>query len=93
MPWIVLLDEATSIVDSSTEAKIQEALKNLSASRTTFIIAHCLSTIMDADLILVIDNGEIVERGNHYELLRLDGKYNKLWSKQSQGSGSDNRKN
>jgi ABC-type transport system involved in Fe-S cluster assembly fused permease/ATPase subunit len=93
MSPIVLLDEATSAVDSSTEAKIQEALKNLSAGRTIFIIAHRLSTIMDSDLILVVDDGKIVERGNHYELLQLGGTYNELWSKQSQSSGNGKGKN
>jgi ABC-type multidrug transport system fused ATPase/permease subunit len=96
MARIVFLDEATSAVDSSTEAKIQEALKNLSAGRTTFIIAHRLSTIMDANLILVVDKGEIVEKGSHNELLQLGGNYNELWSKQSaskHGCGNDNGKN
>jgi len=82
-PQIVLLDEATSAVDSSTEAQIQESFKKLSAGRTTFIIAHRLSTIMDADRILVVDNGEIVERGTHQELLERGGRYVDLWTKQS----------
>ncbi|OCK76658.1 hypothetical protein K432DRAFT_385263 [Lepidopterella palustris CBS 459.81] len=82
-PQIVLLDEATSAIDSSTEAQIQDAFKKLSAGRTTFVIAHRLSTIMDADRILLIDNGEIVERGTHQELLDLNGKYVNLWNKQS----------
>jgi len=82
-PQIVLLDEATSAVDSSTEAQIQESFKKLSAGRTTFIIAHRLSTIMDADRILVVDNGEIVERGTHQELLERGGRYVNLWTKQS----------
>jgi ABC-type oligopeptide transport system ATPase subunit len=96
MPWIVLLDKAMSAVDSSTEAKIQETFKNLSTGCTTFIIAHCLSTIIDTDLILVVDNRKIVERGNHYKLLQLDRKYCVLWSKQSeskQGCSNDNGKN
>jgi len=82
-PQIVLLDEATSAVDSSTESQIQESFKKLSAGRTTFIIAHRLSTIMDADRILVVDNGEIVERGTHQELLERGGRYVDLWTKQS----------
>ncbi|KAK0661411.1 Heavy metal tolerance protein [Lasiodiplodia hormozganensis] len=82
-PRIVLLDEATSAIDSGTEARIQEAFRRLSAGRTTFVIAHRLSTIMHADLILVVDNGRIVERGSHAELLKKGGKYQELWSKQS----------
>ncbi len=78
-PRIVILDEATSAVDPSTEAQIQESFKKLSAGRTTFIVAHRLSTIMDADCILVVDNGEIIERGTHQELLHRDGRYTNLW--------------
>jgi ABC-type transport system involved in Fe-S cluster assembly fused permease/ATPase subunit len=87
-PKIVLLDEATSAVDSSTEQQIQEAFKKLSAGRTTFVIAHRLSTIRDADMILVIDNGQIVERGTHDELLLKGGKYLELWTKQTTGKPS-----
>ncbi|KAF2803840.1 uncharacterized protein BDZ99DRAFT_467954 [Mytilinidion resinicola] len=82
-PKIVLLDEATSAIDSSTESQIQESFRKLSTGRTTFIIAHRLSTIMDADCILVVDKGEIVERGTHQELLDLGGNYVNLWNKQS----------
>ena len=81
-PKIVLLDEATSMIDAETEASIQEAFKRLTASRTTFIIAHRLSTIQHADQILVVHDGQIVERGTHDELFRLNGKYVALWSKQ-----------
>ncbi|KAK5125819.1 hypothetical protein LTR85_012095 [Meristemomyces frigidus] len=81
-PKIVLLDEATSMIDAETEALIQEAFKRLTASRTTFMIAHRLSTIQHADLILVINDGQIVERGTHEELFRQNGKYVALWSKQ-----------
>lgn len=81
-PKIVLLDEATSMIDAETEALIQEAFKRLTAGRTTFIIAHRLSTIQHADLILVINNGEIIEQGTHDELVRQNGKYVALWSKQ-----------
>jgi len=87
-PQIVLLDEATSAVDSSTEEQIQEAFRKLSTGRTTFVIAHRLSTIMDADLILVVDHGEIVERGTHDELLQKGGKYLELWTKQTEGRRS-----
>ena len=90
-PKIVLLDEATSAVDSATEAKIQEAFARLSQGRTTFIIAHRLSTVMDADLILVIDQGEVVERGTHAELLDLGGRYVDLWSKQSGNSAAPSK--
>ncbi|KAK4495716.1 hypothetical protein PRZ48_012984 [Zasmidium cellare] len=81
-PKIVLLDEATSMIDAETEAIIQQAFKRLTADRTTFIVAHRLSTIQHADLILVINNGEIVERGTHEELFEKNGKYVALWSKQ-----------
>ena len=81
-PKIVLLDEATSMIDAETESMIQEALKRLRQSRTTFIVAHRLSTIQHADLILVVHDGKIVERGTHDELFKLNGKYVALWSKQ-----------
>ncbi|KAL1636599.1 hypothetical protein SLS56_001184 [Neofusicoccum ribis] len=81
-PRIVLLDEATSAVDSSTEAQIQSAFRRLSSGRTTFVIAHRLSTVVNADMILVVDNGEVVERGSHLDLLRKKGRYAQLWSKQ-----------
>ena len=79
---IVMLDEATSMIDAETEALIQEALKRLQQNRTTFVVAHRLSTIQHADLILVVNDGKIIERGTHDELYRLKGKYFALWSKQ-----------
>jgi ABC-type transport system involved in Fe-S cluster assembly fused permease/ATPase subunit len=85
-PKIVMLDEATSAIDSITEAQIQEALKKLSKGRTTFVIAHRLSTIMKADQIFVVDQGEIIERGTHSELLDLGGKYFALWMQQTAGT-------
>ncbi|KAL2257710.1 hypothetical protein VTK26DRAFT_9274 [Humicola hyalothermophila] len=81
-PSIVLLDEATSAVDTETEQKIQEALRTLCQGRTTFIVAHRLSTIMNADRIVVVTGGEIVEQGTHEDLIRANGKYAELWSKQ-----------
>ncbi|KAK3942121.1 hypothetical protein QBC46DRAFT_81711 [Diplogelasinospora grovesii] len=81
-PAIVLLDEATSAVDTETEQRIQEALRKLCMGRTTFIVAHRLSTIMNADRIIVVNGGEITEQGGHEELIRAGGKYAELWSKQ-----------
>ena len=81
-PAVLLLDEATSSLDSESEALIQDGLRALRAGRTTFVIAHRLSTIMSADQILVLEAGEIVERGTHGELLALDGRYRQLYDKQ-----------
>jgi len=81
-PNIILLDEATSSVDTETEIHIQEAFRRLTSGRTTFVVAHRLSTIMNADLILVVKNGEILEQGTHDELFHAKGKYHSLWSKQ-----------
>ncbi|KAI0521429.1 hypothetical protein F5B22DRAFT_662571 [Xylaria bambusicola] len=81
-PEIVLLDEATSAVDTDTEQKIQEGLRALCDNRTTFIVAHRLSTVMNADIIFVVANGQVVEQGSHEELVLKNGKYAELWSKQ-----------
>ncbi|NDD64327.1 MAG: ABC transporter ATP-binding protein, partial [Acidobacteria bacterium] len=81
-PRILILDEATSSLDSESEAKIQQGLGALRRGRTTFVIAHRLSTIRSADQILVLEAGEIVERGTHEELLRLGGRYRELYDKQ-----------
>ncbi|MGH7568879.1 MAG: ABC transporter ATP-binding protein [Gemmatimonadales bacterium] len=81
-PRILILDEATSSLDSESEAKIQDGLRALRAGRTTFVIAHRLSTIRSADQILVLEGGEIVERGTHEALLAADGRYRQLYDKQ-----------
>jgi len=81
-PRILVLDEATSHLDSESEALIQEALKRVMAGRTSIVIAHRLSTILAADLILVMDRGQIVERGTHEELLALNGVYTQLYETQ-----------
>jgi ATP-binding cassette subfamily B protein len=78
-PRILMLDEATSAVDTHTEMVIQEALERLVADRTTFIVAHRLSTVTRADQVLVLDHGKIIERGTHRELLTLGGKYAELY--------------
>lgn len=81
---ILLFDEATSALDSQREKEIQQALKKISASRSTLIIAHRLSTITHADEIIVLDSGRIVERGVHHELLNKGGIYSTMWSKQQE---------
>ncbi|MGZ5458304.1 MAG: ABC transporter ATP-binding protein [Thermoanaerobaculia bacterium] len=81
-PAILILDEATSSLDSESEAKIQDGLRALRRGRTTFVIAHRLSTIRGADQILVLEGGEIVERGTHAELLAANGRYRQLYDRQ-----------
>lgn len=83
-PRVLLLDEATSSLDSESEHLIQEGLRRLRAGRTTFVIAHRLSTITGADQILVLEAGQIVERGTHAELLKLGGRYRDLYNRQYQ---------
>jgi subfamily B ATP-binding cassette protein MsbA len=81
-PKLLILDEATSSLDSESEALIQDGLRSLRRGRTTFVIAHRLSTIRSADQILVLEEGEIVERGTHDELLAANGRYKQLYDKQ-----------
>jgi ATP-binding cassette, subfamily B, bacterial len=77
-PGVVVLDEATAHLDSESEAAVQRALATALAGRTSIVIAHRLSTVRDADLILVLDDGRVVERGRHEELLRQGGLYAEL---------------
>ena len=88
-PAILILDEATSSVDTRTEVLIQEAMNTLRSQRTSFVIAHRLSTIRGADVILVMENGSIVEQGNHDELLARDGAYAALYRSQFSGAITD----
>ena len=79
---ILILDEATSSVDTRTEIQIQKAMDNLMKGRTSFVIAHRLSTIRDSDLILVLKDGNIIEQGNHEELMAKKGFYADLYNSQ-----------
>ncbi|MEX2364358.1 MAG: ATP-binding cassette domain-containing protein, partial [Balneolaceae bacterium] len=81
-PAILLLDEATSSLDSESEAQVQEALYRLMKNRTTFVIAHRLSTVQHADRILVLNEGEIIEEGTHVELIEQKGLYSHLYELQ-----------
>lgn len=82
LPSMLILDEATSSIDTRTEIKIQQAFAKMMEGRTSFIVAHRLSTIREADVILVMDNGKIIEQGNHTSLLAKDGFYAKLYNSQ-----------
>jgi ATP-binding cassette, subfamily B, heavy metal transporter len=81
-PPILILDEATSALDSNTEREIQSALRKVSRERTTLVIAHRLSTVVDADEIIVLDHGRIAERGTHETLLKRNGIYAGMWNRQ-----------
>ena len=90
-PPILILDEATSALDSHTEQEIQDSLEEVSRGRTTLTVAHRLSTIKDADLIIVLAKGKIVEKGTHQELLALDGEYVSMWNRQQQAREYEDR--
>ncbi|MBS0533399.1 MAG: ABC transporter ATP-binding protein/permease [Proteobacteria bacterium] len=90
-PPILVLDEATSALDSHTEKEIQDALERVSKGRTTLVIAHRLSTIVGADEIIVLDKGQIVERGSHHALLAQDGLYASMWNRQREAEEARER--
>ncbi|HYF22718.1 MAG TPA: ABC transporter ATP-binding protein/permease [Caulobacteraceae bacterium] len=87
-PRLLILDEATSALDSRTEAAIQQTLRKARVGRTTLVVAHRLSTVADADLILVLKDGRIVEQGRHVELVSADGEYAALWRRQTMERGA-----
>jgi ATP-binding cassette subfamily B protein len=81
-PAIMLFDEATSALDTKTEQEIQASLAEVAQGRTTLVVAHRLSTVVDSDEILVLDQGRIAERGTHTQLLRQGGAYAQMWTRQ-----------
>ena len=85
---VILLDEATAALDSESEKAVQEAIEHLCRNRTTIVIAHRLHTIMHADAILVVEAGEIVERGQHDDLLRRGGRYASFFRLQQRDAGT-----
>ena len=91
-PRILILDEATSSIDTKTEYTIQNVINELLKGRTTFMVAHRLSTVINADIILVIKDGMILEQGNHKELLKLKGEYYNLYKNQFINEGIDKTK-
>jgi ATP-binding cassette, subfamily B, heavy metal transporter len=91
-PAILLFDEATSALDTHTEKEIQKSLREVSADRTTLIIAHRLSTVIHADEIIVLEDGRIVERGRHADLLAKTGKYAAMWAKQQEAVAKEGTK-
>jgi ATP-binding cassette subfamily B protein len=88
-PRVLILDEATSALDTGTEQEIQSALRAAARHRTTITIAHRLSTVVDADEILVLDQGQVVERGTHAQLLLHDGVYARMWAMQAEQQEAD----
>ncbi|MGH8764518.1 MAG: ABCB family ABC transporter ATP-binding protein/permease [Burkholderiales bacterium] len=88
-PRILIFDEATSALDSKSEKAIQAELERISVGRTTLVIAHRLSTVMDADMILVLNHGRIVERGTHRELLGAGGEYARMWALQQEAAQAE----
>src|SRR5207253_7781409 len=90
-PPILVLDEATSALDSHTEREIQDALERMSRNRTSLVIAHRLSTIVGADEIIVLDQGRIVERGTHGQLLAAGGLYAGMWNRQREAQEARER--
>ncbi|MDO5748003.1 MAG: ABC transporter ATP-binding protein, partial [Actinomycetaceae bacterium] len=83
---IVLLDEATAFADPENEYLIQQALRKLRQGKTSIMIAHRLTTVMDVDRIIVIDNGHIVQQGTHHELVERDGCYQRMWQEYQQSA-------
>ena len=88
-PAVLILDEATSSVDTRTEVLVQRAMARLRIGRTSFVIAHRLSTIRGADTILVMDKGSLIEQGNHEELMAKKGFYFDLYASQFAGGGAE----
>jgi ATP-binding cassette subfamily B protein len=86
-PRLLILDEATGAIDALTEARLQKALATLLAGRTSFVVAHRLSTIRHADLVLMLDRGRVVERGTHEELLSYHGHYAALYGQFARPDG------
>jgi ATP-binding cassette subfamily B protein len=85
-PKILVFDEATSALDTKTEREIQQSLADVATNRTTLVIAHRLSTVVDADEILVLDHGRVIERGTHHALLAAGGPYAAMWSRQQEAA-------
>ena len=90
-PPVLILDEATSSIDTRTERIVQDGMDKLMAGRTTFVIAHRLSTVRNADCIMVLEQGRIIERGTHEQLIEEQGKYYQLYTGKSIDSTSENR--